>query len=79
MAKQNKDYHVVPHGDGWAVRRENAERVSSQHPTQKAAIDAGIPLAKKTHGELRIHGKDGRIRDSDSYGNDPASRRDTKH
>lgn len=75
----NKNYHVVPHNDGWAVRRENASRVSSTHPTQKAAIDAGKPLAQKTHGELRIHGTNGQIRDTDSYGNDPRSIRDTKH
>ena len=75
----DKNYHVVPHDDGWAVKRQNASRASSVHSTQKAAIDAGIPLAKKTEGELRIHGKDGRIRDTDSYGNDPRSIKDTKH
>ncbi len=78
MAK-DKNYHVVPHNDGWAVRRENASRVSSTHSTQKAAINAGKPLAQKTQGELRIHGQNGQIRDTDSYGNDPKSIRDTKH
>ena len=78
MAK-NKNYHVVPHDDGWAVKRENASRASSVHPTQKSAIKAGTPLAKKSQGELRIHGKDGRIRDTDSYGNDPRSIKDKKH
>lgn len=78
MAK-DKDYHVVPHAGGWAVKRENAERAASVHRTQGDAIDAGKDLARSTGGELRIHGRDGKIRDSDSYGNDPMLPRDRKH
>ena len=78
MAK-DKNYHVVPHEDGWAVRRENASRVSSTHGTQGDAIDRGRDMARNTGGELRIHRQDGRIRDSDSYGNDPNPPKDTKH
>ena len=75
----NPHYHVVPHPDGWAVRRENSERASSVHDTQADAINAGRGLAQQSHGELRIHGRDGQIRDSDSYGRDPFPPRDTKH
>ena len=78
MAK-DKNYHVVPHNDGWTVRRENASRVSSTHGTQKDAIAAGKHQAQKAQGELRIHGKNGQIRDTDSYGKDPRSIKDTKH
>ena len=74
-----RDYHVVRHAEGWAVRREGAQRVSSQQLTQKAAIQVGRGLAIKSKTELVIHGRDGRIRDSDSYGNDPNPPRDTKH
>ncbi len=77
MAK--KDYHVVPHEEGWAVRREGAQRVSSQHDTQGDAINEGRRLAQKQHTELVIHDRRGRIRDSDSYGNDPVPPRDRKH
>ncbi|MCH8151409.1 MAG: DUF2188 domain-containing protein [Planctomycetes bacterium] len=77
MAK--RDYHVVPEGTEWAVKREGAQRVSSRHPTQKSAIEAGKDLASKNRTELVIHRRDGRIRDSDSYGNDPNPPRDTKH
>ncbi len=76
---ENNNYHVVPHGDGWAVRRENASRVSSTHTTQSEAINQGRNLAQNTNGELRIHRPNGQIRDSDSYGNDPKSSIDTKH
>lgn len=76
---QNKNYHVVPHDDGWAVRRENSERASSVHRTQADAIESGRDLAQQTQGELRIHRRDGTIRDSDSYGRDPHPPKDTKH
>ncbi len=77
MAK--RDYHIVPQGEGWAVRREGAERASSLHETQAAAIAAGQNLARTNHTELVIHRPNGQIRDSDSYGRDPLPPRDAKH
>jgi hypothetical protein len=67
----SKNYHVVPRDECWAVVGEGAERASSLHDTQADAIDAGRPLAQKSHGELKIHGEDGRIREAFSYGHDP--------
>ena len=67
----SKNYHVVPHDGEWAVQREGADRASSIHGTQAEAISAGRELAQGTHGELRIHGSDGRIREGYSYGHDP--------
>ena len=76
----SKNYHVVPaNPGGWNVKREGADRASSHHGTQSDAINAGKRLAQITGGELRIHGRDGQIRDSDSYGNDPFPPRDRKH
>lgn len=77
MAKN--DYHVVPSENGWAVKRENAQRASSVHSTQRDAIDAGKQFAKKHNAELVIHRPNGQIRDSDSYGNDPNPPKDKKH
>lgn len=74
-----KNYHVVPHEQGWAVKAEGSQRASAVQPTQQQAIDVGRQLAQSQHSELRIHGRDGRIRDSDSYGNDPVPPRDQKH
>lgn len=73
-----KDLHVVPHKDGWAVRREGADRASSVHSTQKDAIDAAKPRAKDERVELVVHRRDGTIRDSDSYGHDPCPPKDKK-
>ena len=77
MAK--RDHHVVPQGEGWAVKREGAERASSLHETQSDAITAGQDLARTNHTELVIHRPNGQIRDSDSYGRDHAPPRDVKH
>ena len=74
-----KDRHVVPHKDGWAVKRPGASRASSVHDTQRDAIDQARDTAQDTKGEVVIHGRDGKIRDKDSYGPDPHPPKDTKH
>jgi uncharacterized protein YdaT len=77
MTRSN--FHVVQHGDRWAVRRERSERVSSIHDTQADAISQARSQAMREQGEVCIHGRDGKIRDRDSYGNDPCPPKDTKH
>jgi uncharacterized protein YdaT len=66
-----KNQHVVPHQDMWAVKGEGNERATSVHGTQQRAIDAARDIARNQQAELVIHRPDGRIRDKDSYGNDP--------
>jgi hypothetical protein len=79
MSKK-QDIHVVKHpSGGWATRREGADRVGSRHPTQQDAVNSARERAKREALEVVIHGRDGRIRDSDSYGNDPLPPRDRKH
>lgn len=63
--------HVVPSSEGWSVRRTGASRASSVHGTQQEAIDAATRLARRQMTELYIHGRDGRIRERNSFGNDP--------
>ena len=74
-----RDIHVVKHPDGWATKREGASRAGSVHATQKEAQEAARTTAKREGLEVVTHGRDGRIRDSDSYGNDPNPPRDKKH
>ena len=74
-----KDIHVVPREDGWAVRREGAQRDSSHHDRKSHAMDAARDTARRERVEVVEHGKNGRIQDSDSYGNDPNPPRDKKH
>ena len=66
-----KNQHVVPHGDGWAVRSEGNERVTSVHDTQSEAIEAARETAINQHSELFIHRPNGQIRERNTYGNDP--------
>lgn len=77
MSKRNQ--HVVRRPDGWAVRGEHNTRDTSHHPTQAEAIDAARGIARNQRSEVTIHGRDGRIRDRDSYGNDPTPPTDRKH
>ena len=76
------DRYVTKHPKGWAVQQPGGERASSVHSTQRAAERA----AKQTvhnlgGGEVRIQGRDGRWRDSDTVapGNDPCPPKDKKH
>jgi uncharacterized protein YdaT len=74
-----RDVHVIRSRDGWVVRREGSERASSVHSTQRQAIDAARPIARRERAEVFTHGTDGRIRYSDSYGRDPNPPKDKKH
>ena len=69
MAKKNQ--HVVPKDGAWAVRGEGNSRASSTHDTQKAAIDKARGKAQKDGSEVIIHGRDGKIRERNTYGKDP--------
>lgn len=66
-----KPVHVTPRDEGWAVIREDNERASSVHRTQAEAERAGRQAARRDETEFILHGRDGRIRERDSYGNDP--------
>lgn len=62
--------HVVPNNGGWSVRRSGASKASGVYRTQGEAIERARELARNQATELYIHGRDGRIRERDSYGND---------
>jgi len=62
--------HVVPKGNDWAVKKEGNTKASAITDTKKEAIEKAIPLAKREKSEVIIHGKDGKIQDRDSYGNE---------
>lgn len=66
-----KDQHVVPHADGWAVKGAGNEKATAVCNTQIEAIDRARSIAQNQRSELLIHGRDGRIRARDSFGNDP--------
>ena len=67
----SKGQHVVPSGDKWSVRRTGASKASGTFATQGEAIERARDAAQKQGTELYIHGRDGRIRERNSYGRDP--------
>ena len=74
-----KNQHVVPRDDRWAVRGAGNSRITSDHRTQSTAINAARKIARSERSEVVIHGRDGKIRDKDSYGNDPCPPKDRKY
>jgi uncharacterized protein YdaT len=66
-----KAQHVIPTGDKWAVRASGAAKASGVFGTQKEAIERAKKLAQSQQTELYVHGRDGRIRERNSYGRDP--------
>jgi uncharacterized protein YdaT len=74
-----KNQHVVPQSGRWAVKADGGKRASRIVGTQKEAIDVARRIARNQGTDVVIHGRDGRIRDKDSYGNDPFPPRDSQH
>lgn len=74
-----RNLHVVQRDRGWAVKGEGESWDRSQHQTQAEAIAAARIQAQVTAAEVVIHGRDGLIRDKDSYGNDPVPPKDQRH
>lgn len=78
----NNDRYVVNHSDGWAIRGANRDRASGVFDTQREAIERAKEIvSNRGGGEVRIQGRDGRWRDSDTVppGNDPFPPRDTRY
>lgn len=78
-----QDRMIYRRPDGqWANERNDADRASSVHETQREAIDAARQnLHNQGGGELSVQGRDGRIRSKDTIapGSDPCPPRDTEH
>jgi uncharacterized protein YdaU (DUF1376 family) len=80
---KNQDRMVYRRDDGnWINKRNDSERASSVHSTQKAAEDAAREMLRNQGGgELITKGLNGRIRSKDTItpGNDPCPPRDQEH
>ncbi len=74
-----KNQHVVPHCGKWAVKGAGSKRASKILDNQQEAIDLARKIARNQGVDVVIHGRDGIIRDKDSYGSDPFPPRDAKH
>jgi hypothetical protein len=65
------DVHVVPGQKGWRVEVEGSSGAVSTHSTQAVAAKAGRQVARSNESELLVHGRNGQIRQRNTYGNDP--------
>jgi len=66
----NKDIHVVPAGTEWAVVIPGEDE-RTMFATQEEAIADATERARRNKVELLIHGRDGQIRERNSFGHDP--------
>lgn len=82
MAGKNDRYVTKSPSGGWDVKKAGAKRASSHQDTQAAAEKRAKEIVGNLGGgEVRVQGRDGKWRDSDTVpkGNDPRSSKDTKH
>ncbi len=72
--------HTVPNPNGgWDVKRENAKRATKHFDNQSDAYKYAQSIAKNQNSEALLHGRDGKIRARESYGNDPKHIKDTEY
>lgn len=72
MAKRGV-YHVTPRsGGGWDVKKEGNQRASGHFDRKSDAVSRGKGLAKNQPlGQIKIHGRDGKIQTEHTYKKDP--------
>ncbi len=67
-----KTHHVVPDPEGgWDVKKGGATKSSKHFDNKQDAVDWGRQVSRNQKTEFLIHGRDGKIQQSDSHGGDP--------
>mgnify|MGYP001567765045 CR=1 FL=1 len=82
MSGKGRDRMVFKRDDEWINKRNDAEKASSVHRTQKEAEEAAREmLTNQGGGELITKGLDGKIRSKDTIepGNDTNPPKDNEH
>jgi hypothetical protein len=71
MSRRN--IHTVYNNDAsrWENKEEGNKTPLSTHQKKDNALDRGEKMAEEANVEHFIHGKDGKIQERNSYGNDP--------
>ena len=60
--------HVTPNKDKWQVKTGGKEKAYRVADTQKEAIEIGKVVAKNQKTDLKIHGRNGKVRAGNNYG-----------
>lgn len=67
-----RQIHVTPTGnDTWKVKQPSNQKASAICNTQAEAKQVATNIAKNQGLEVVIHGVNGKIREANSFGNDP--------
>ncbi len=66
-----KNQHVTKHPDGWQVKGAGNSKATKVCETQQKAYEVARKIATNQQSEVLIHGRDGKIREKNSFGNDP--------
>lgn len=66
-----KDQHVMPHKNGWQVKGGGNLKATVVTKTQADSMKVAKVIAQNNKSEVLIHGMNGKIREKNSYGNDP--------
>ena len=66
-----KDYWATKHPDGWQVKGAENKQATSVHSTQASAWAEAKSRAIETKGEAFLTGRNGQIRERNTYGHDP--------
>lgn len=70
--KQAKEYHITQRPDGnWQYKEIHNTRATGVTTTQAQAFEKARTVAINQGAEVVIHGRNGQIREKNSYGNDP--------
>ncbi|HHJ0461610.1 DUF2188 domain-containing protein [Legionella pneumophila serogroup 1] len=78
MTKKTGQHIVKNPSGGWAIKKSGSSKATKIYSTKDEAVEHGITIAKNQKTELYIHGKDGKIQNKNSYGNDPCPPKDKK-
>jgi len=71
---RSHDVHVTADRDRAVWKVTQGGRTLSNHRTQRTAVSAGTRRARRDHVDLVTHGRNGRIRSKESYGNERTNR-----
>lgn len=67
----SRDTHrILPHEDGWQVKRDGGQRASRVADTKAEAEKLGRTISEHQETEFIVHGRDGAMQRADSHGND---------
>ena len=71
VEKGKQDHHVVYKENSWMVIRGGSNKAVDAFGTQQEAIDQAKSIAQTQGTSVYIHGVDGRIKETESYENNP--------